>query len=137
MAPRYHVDLSRFPIVRTTLSDGMDLGRFEQMLVEYYDAVIARGEPYVSVIDARDLHAIPGAKVRKVIADQRRRAMERGVDRLMLGYAAITSNRFLRSTIAVIDWVSPIAGTWTIVETPEEAITWAESVLARSETTRA
>lgn len=125
MAIRYDVDDSMFPIVRTFLDDRMDLVELEKMIARYYDLVLERGEPYVSVVDAREVRTIPTSRMRRVIGDQRRRAADRGVDRLIRGIAVVTSNKLLHSTLAVVEWIAPLSTTWTVAATPDEAIAWA------------
>jgi len=125
VAISYDVDDSMFPIVRTYLDDRMDLAELDRMIARYYDMVIERGEPYVSVVDAREVRTIPTARMRRVIGDQRRRAADRGVDRLIRGIAVVTSNPLLHSTLSVVEWIAPLATTWTVTETPDEAIAWA------------
>ena len=125
MPSRYDVDTSQFPVVFSVMFDDMDLGEFDRMIGRYYDYVLARNEPYVSIIDARELHKIPPARVRRIIAEQRRRAMGLGVGRLIRGFAVITTNRLLNSVVSVVDWVAPLTNSWTVAATKEDAVAWA------------
>jgi hypothetical protein len=127
-AGSFHVDESRWPIVVYTLEGVLDDAELEGY-VEHGRRTLARGEPYVVVID--------GSRVGPVSAYGRFRGVQFSKENndklrtLCKGSAIVITSPLLRF-IAMTMWViAPMPMPYAVCATLEEALEWAQARLKK------
>ena len=94
---------------------------YEALFAKVDELVIARKQPYVMVTDTRRVTEIPGADVRKFMADWMKK---NATGHTSLGSVTIVRSALVRGALTALYWIfqppnpQGVAGTWT------EAHTW-------------
>lgn len=118
-----HVDLSAFPIVRTTLPEVVDVDVLDQIFTGLRKAE-ARGQPYVHVTDLTTVHSFDGAKLLAAIrAYTSAHVVERPTN--CRASASIAPSVFLRGVVRAAFALSSAAVERKVFSTQAQANDWA------------
>jgi hypothetical protein len=109
-------------VFRDRVSDG-DFDRY----LSTYDRVVARGEPWVSIFDARDVRPLDSKQVRQQ-ADWIERNSQ-VLSKLNFGIAFVIPSPTIRGVLKAILWLQPIPQQHVVVATMSAAYGWCESQL--------
>lgn len=123
------LDVSQFPVVVTTLVDAMEEAELSSYLDDFLAKTVAKRQPFVSIVDATQLHAMPSARARRTIADWENRHAEEG-SRYNLGVAVISESALIRGAMTALQWLSPPRVPTVFVPTMEKAYAFAGERLA-------
>ncbi len=88
---------------------------------EQYDRLLARREPFVSLVDMRPCRTMPGADVRKAIADWGLRIADER-ERWVVGVAFVVTHPLVRAALAVVHWQAPPRQPTRVCSDPQEAL---------------
>lgn len=99
-------------------------------LADFLTRVVARDQPFVSLVDARRLTSAPSAKVRRTIADWENLNAERG-SRFNRGVVVVTESALVRGAMTALQWLSPPRVPTTYEATIEAGESWARARLAK------
>lgn len=97
------VDLSRFPLVITTISGRLSLADADLIISEQY-AILRRGLPHVNLFDATQATERPDAIVRRRLGEFTGRSAFLS-KRSALGSALVIPNPVLRGVVTSIHWI--------------------------------
>ncbi len=97
------VDVSMFPLVVTTYHGHAEREHFDQMM-QAWNAIYGRGDPFVTITDTRDAHGIPDAHVRQLIAHWTRDTADVAEPLVRCNQLVIT-NPLIRGGMVALDWL--------------------------------
>ncbi len=87
-----------------------------------YDGIVARGEPWVSIFDARDVRPLDSRQVRRQ-ADWIKRNAE-SLRTLNLGIAFVIPSPMIRGVLKAILWIQPLPQPHVVVADMGAAHAW-------------
>src|SRR5699024_5762891 len=109
-----------WPIVITTLFDGMTDADCDAYIAEIHSKVITREEPIVCITDCSNLSRPPGAAQRKKLADWQKELVRQG-HFYEIGTVTILNNPLVRGALTALHWLFP-------PRTPNPTVaTWGEA----------
>ena len=111
--------------LRGVLSDD----EYAQML-DASEAVLARREPYVGVVDLRELRRAPDARQRRLIAS-RAREMDKKYGEASLCSIMVVNSPLMRGALTAVEWLRGREQRDLWVATMEEAMDCALDVLTK------
>jgi hypothetical protein len=114
------LDISRFPLVVTTIGTTLLADDLEPYLADFLTRAVRRGDPFVSIVDA-DVRA-------RLAAWQK--AHDAEGERTNRGIAIITDSALVRGAMTAVNWLHRPHVPTTYVATPEDAERWARARLA-------
>jgi len=87
-----------------------------------YDAIVARGEPWVSIFDARDVRPLDSKQVRRQ-AEWIKRNRE-ALSKLNVGIAFVIPSPMIRGVLKAILWMQPLPQPHVVVASISAAYAW-------------
>jgi hypothetical protein len=123
------LDVSRFPIVVTTLPPYLFDETVDEYLRQFVVEVLARRSPFVSIVDAVNLKELPSATIRKSMAEWQLKNID--ADPYRLGLGIVTERRLVRGFMAVLELVYPSKSVATYHASLEVALAWAKERLRK------
>ncbi|MBC7173467.1 MAG: hypothetical protein H5U40_13590, partial [Polyangiaceae bacterium] len=121
----------QWPLVITTMHDGVTDADYEAYFAEFEARVLSRGSHFASLVDASRLTEPPTAAQRKKIADWQEAELERGTQ-FNVCVAMVLTNRIVRGALTALHWVFPPPTPTTAISTYDEAHAWCLSRLERA-----
>ncbi len=117
-----YVDTVAFPIILIRIPADPDERTLEAFFASY-EAVIARGQRFITISDATAVSSRPSPVVRKRIADWTSK-IEPKMVALSVGDARVVQNALIRGAMTAIGWLHqhPIEQKW--FTTLDEAVAW-------------
>lgn len=116
----FQVSEEHFPIVVTTYPRRMTLGALPAYQAEY-ERLLAREQPFVSLVDMRPCVEMPDADVRKSMAEWGDRVAEARM-RWVLGVAFVVVNPLVRGALTAVHWQAPPRQPTVVVSSPPEGL---------------
>lgn len=104
--PGLILDVSRWPLVVTTIVGPVDLADWERYAAEFETHVIGRAEPIVSIFDMSGLCNVPDSRTRTAIASWSREHESFGTHHHR-GLAIVAPNPLARALMKVLHWTVP------------------------------
>jgi PAS domain-containing protein len=121
--PGIQIDTSRFPVVvhrwLTADLDEEDV----RLIHEALDGILARGEPFATIVDGSRLDRLPPAPISRAL-ERWVEVNEEAVTRLSLGTATIARTVIARGVARWVLHQRRVKTQGTVVRSYEEAITW-------------
>lgn len=99
------VRVDTFPVVVTTFGEAFEMDDFLRF-AEGHSGVIARNQPYVSLIDSSALVTLPPAEVREALIDFSRQNFDT-VARNCLSTELVVKSVAVRAALAAVQWLAP------------------------------
>lgn len=124
-------DDSSFPFVRVTLRAGETTLEDIELIFKRYDAVFARADKHVLIVDTTRLTVVPAAPVRQRIKEfeDKARAFAAAKNH---GSAIVMSSAIVRGAMTALRWISPAPAPNAYFATVPEAATWCVSLLQKA-----
>lgn len=116
----FEVSDVHFPIVVTTYPFRMSLAALPAYHAEY-ERVLAREQPFVSLVDMRPCVEMPDADVRRAMAEWGDRVAEARM-RWVLGVSFVVTNPLVRGALTAVHWQTPPRQPTVVVSTPTEGL---------------
>jgi hypothetical protein len=110
-----------FPVVRIVVRDGKD----ERLiwLLQQFDGLFARCQPYVALCDTTPLSTIPSASTRHLIGKWQTQH-EADLKKWCLGVAFLVPSRLVRGALTAMGWVHRPVTQQYFPSTRREALDW-------------
>jgi hypothetical protein len=114
-------DEAAWPVVRVAFRDGKEERYI--WLLQKFDALIARRQSYVMLLDTTALSTIPAAATRHAVAKWQKEHDDDS-KKWCLGSAIIISSRLVRGTLTAMNWVHEPVYPQYFPSTRREALDW-------------
>jgi len=121
------VDISRFPLVITTLRGSLRMDDVLEMQ-RVFEQLFADRRPFATISDARALDALPTAAIRRAIATWNV-AHEMETATYDIAATAVFESALTRAAFRVLHWVAPHPSPFVVVATLDEALEFALGAL--------
>src|SRR5690606_34198206 len=115
---RITMDSEDWPLVRVVFDGAVDDEEFQVYVTQHAD-LLARGEPYVILFDARRA-GIPSATQRQLLASFTRTHKD-DIARLCKRSVFVIDNPVVRGALTAILWLQPLPNPYDVVATDESA----------------
>lgn len=99
------IDHSRFPLVVFKLPRIVDMDTVEALAIEQAK-VFERSRKFVSIVDLRNVSAMPTATVRKRIGEWAK-SIEEPSKRYQLANVILVDSSLVRAGLAAVHWIAP------------------------------
>ncbi len=121
-----------FPFVQVTLAAGETTLADIEYLFRRYDAVFARKERHVLIVDSTRLTVIPSAQVRQRIKEFEDRTRQLAALKNH-GSAIVMSSAIVRGAMTALRWISPAPAPNAYFATVSEAAAWCVRILHKAD----
>ncbi len=122
------LDTSRFPLVVTTTGSTVTAADLEPYLTDFLLKAVRRGEPFVSIVDARMMSVMPTPDVRARLAAWQAEHDAEG-ERWNCGIVIVTTSMLVRGAMTAVNWLHRPRVPTVYVATLDEGERWGRARL--------
>lgn len=131
MSPRESIlDASKFPLVIFRLPSVVEVATVDTLEREQ-EQLFQRGRHFVSMVDLREVSAVPTATVRKRIGEWAK-SIEGKSARYQLANALVVESTLIRAALSAVHWLAPPPVPTKVFATDAEAFAFLRSHLERA-----
>jgi hypothetical protein len=131
MVVAFHaVEDKAWPFVISVVSPDASAAFFERYFVKIIE-IAERRQPWVHLVDIRQVVKLPDARVRNLLAENSKK-LDPLSAKYNMGTATIISSTLARGVLTAIHWINPPAYPWLVPATPEEGVEYLRGQLIKA-----
>jgi hypothetical protein len=124
------VEDKAWPFVISVVPPDASAEFFERYFVKLR-ALAGREQPWVHIVDIRQVVKLPDAKVRNLLAENSK-LLDPLSKKYNLGTATLMKSALARGVLTAIHWINPPVYPWAVVATPEEGVEYLRGCLIKA-----
>jgi hypothetical protein len=131
MVDAFHaIEDKAWPFVVSVVEPQASAAFFERYFVRIIE-IAERKEPWVHLVDIRQVVKLPDAKVRNLLAASSKK-LDPLSARYNVGTATVISSTLARGVLTAIHWINPPAYPWSVSATPEDGVEYLRGCLVKA-----